>query len=346
MDNSFFIFTDDQEIIIERFHICTWEFNNSKPLIEFGAEISKDSIHEDTLSISIFIPWLTERCEIKDLYEKLKDRENSRFIFNDSIKGDEPLDAKTDELGVIHEFLNRDYLCILPIKTKIEAETIYISIDLRSYKEKKKTTNIYFRFLIEPIQKIPMIKNGIGKSTIIYDIKVNEQRNIPSNKVSSLNKKIFSKIKSCFLFNIIPNKYDIVFFENKPLKNIRTLEYDSFKRYLPYDRVRKDDLIVVFNKKKSSELSPSYSFFTIYSKERIGMGQFALAILINIICGLLLFLPSYRKTFVEGNPWEFWKWFTIEIYFAFSIIIFTALYFSWSFWVYIFKKYLTKSKQN
>ena len=284
MDNSFFIFTDDQEIIIERFHICTWEFNNSKPLIEFGAEISKDSIHEDTLSISIFIPWLTERCEIKDLYEKLKDRENSRFIFNDSIKKDEPLDAKTDELGVIHEFLNRDYLCILPIKTKIEAETIYISIDLRSYKEKKKTTNIYFRFLIEPIQKIPMIKNGIGKSTIIYDIKVNEQRNIPSNKVSSLNKKIFSKIKSCFLFNIIPNKYDIVFFENKPLKNIRTLEYDSFKRYLPYDRVRKDDLIVVFNKKKSSELSPSYSFFTIYSKERIGMGQFALAILINIIC--------------------------------------------------------------
>ncbi|WP_454973988.1 hypothetical protein [Capnocytophaga gingivalis] len=346
MDNSFFIFTDDQEIIIERFHICTWEFNNSKPLIEFGAEISKDSIHEDTLSISIFIPWLTERCEIKDLYEKLKDRENSRFIFNDSIKGDETLDAKTDELGVIHEFLNRDYLCILPIKTKIEAETIYISIDLRSYKEKKKTTNIYFRFLIEPIQKIPMIKNGIGKSTIIYDIKVNEQRNIPSNKVSSLNKKIFSKIKSCFLFNIIPNKYDIVFFENKPLKNIRTLEYDSFKRYLPYDRVRKDDLIVVFNKKKSSELSPSYSFFTIYSKERIGMGQFALAILINIICGFLLFLPSYRKTFVEGNPWEFWKWFTIEIYFAFSIIIFTALYFSWSFWVYIFKKYLTKSKQN
>ena len=127
---------------------------------------------------------------------------------------------------------------------------------------------------------------------------------------------------------------------------IRTLEYDSFKRYLPYDRVKKDDLIVVFNKKESSELSPSYSFFTIYSKERIGMGQFALAILINIICGFLLFLPSYRKTFVEGNPWKFWRWFTIEIYFAFSIIILTTLYFSWSFWIYIFKKYLTKSKQN
>ena len=326
MENSFFIFTDKEEIVIERFHICTWEFNNSKPLIEFGAEISKDSIHEDTLSISIFIPWLTERCEIKDLYQKLKDRENSRFIFNDSIKGDEPLDAKTDELGVIHEFLNRDYLCILPIKTKIEAETIYISIDLRSYKEKKKTTNIYFRFLIEPIQKIPMIKNGIGKSTIIYDIKVNEQRNIPSNKVSSLNKKIFSTIKSCFLFNIIPNKYDIVFFENKPLKNIRTLEYDSFKRYLPYDRVRKDDLIVVFNKKESSELSPSYSFFTIYSKERIGMGQFALAILINIICGFLLTLPGYRKTLPEEqNPLMIWKWFTWELYLVLALFIVSLL---------------------
>jgi hypothetical protein len=326
MENSFFIFTDKEEIVIERFHICTWEFNNSKPLIEFGAEISKDSIHEDTLSLSIFIPWLTERCEIKDLYEKLKDRENSRFIFNDSIKGDEPLDAKTDELGVIHEFLNRDYLCILPIKTKIEAETIYISIDLRSYKEKKKTTNIYFRFLIEPIQKIPMIKNGIGKSTIIYDIKVNEQRNIPSNKVSSLNKKIFSKIKSCFLFNIIPNKYDIVFFENKPLKNIRTLEYDSFKRYLPYDRVRKDDLIVVFNKKKSSELSPSYSFFTIYSKERIGMGQFAIAILINILCGFLLTLPGYRKDLTKDqNPLMIWEWFTWELYLVLALFIVSLL---------------------
>lgn len=345
MENSFFIFTDDREIIIERFHICTWEFNNSNPLIEFGAEISKNSIQEeDSLSLSILIPWLTEKCKIKDLYQRLKDRENSRFIFNDSIEGDEPLNVTTDELGVIHKFLNRDYLCILPIKTKIETETISISVDLKSYKEKKNPTNIYFRFLIEPIQKIPMIKNGTGKSTIIYDIKVNEQRNIPSNKVSSLSKKKFAKIKNCFLFNIIPNKYDIVFFESKSLKNIRTLEYDSFKRYLPYDRVKKDDLIVVFNKKDSSELSPSYSFFTIYSKERIGMGQFALAILINIICGFLLFLPSYRKTFVEGNPWEFWKWFTIEIYFAISIMILTAFYFSWSFWACIFRKPFSKSK--
>ena len=52
MENSFFIFTDKEKIEIERFHICTWEFKNSKPLIEFGAEISKNSIPTgDTLSL-------------------------------------------------------------------------------------------------------------------------------------------------------------------------------------------------------------------------------------------------------------------------------------------------------
>ena len=262
MENSFFIFTDKEEIEIERFHICTWEFKDRKPLIEFGAEISKDSIKDkDSLCLSIYIPWLTDECKISDLYKNLKERENARFIFNDSIGGDVPLDPNTDDVGVIHKFQNKEFLCILPIKKTIERKIISILIDLKPYKQGCKNIetnpNIYFRFLIEPVEKITMIKKGIGKSTIIYDIKVNERRNISSNEEKNLRDKAFCKIKNCFLFNIIPNEYDVVFFENKSLKNIRALEYESFKKYLPDSRVKKDELIVVFNKKDSVEQSPS-----------------------------------------------------------------------------------------
>ena len=332
MENSFFIFTDKEEIEIERFHICTWEFKSSKPLIEFGAEISKNSIKDkDSLCLSIYIPWLTDECKISDLYKNLKERENARFIFNDSIVSDVPLDPHTDDVGVIHKFQNKEALCILPIKKTIERKIISVLIDLKPYKQECKNIetnpNIYFRFLIEPVEKIPMIKKGVGKSTIIYDIKVNERRNISSSEEKNLRDKAFCKIKNCFLFNIIPNKYDVVFFENKSLKNIRALEYESFKKYLPDSRVKKDELIVVFNKKNSVEQSPSYSFFTIYSRERIGMGQFALAILINIICGFLLFLPGYRG---EGNKqisWRLWEWFTIELYIVAILVLMTGLYF-------------------
>jgi hypothetical protein len=309
MENSFFIFTDKEEIVIERFHICTWEFKDRKPLIEFGAEISKNSIKDkDSLCLSIYIPWLTDECKISDLYKNLSNFENSRFIFNDSIEHIDSLDGGKNRFGVIYTFKERkEKLCILPVNITKSDCIISINLPLNKYqyqeKEKEKEgnkeekPNIYFRFLIKPaIQNIPTIIPGIGKSTIIYDIKINEQRNIPDDKIVFFEEKKFCKIKTCFLFNIIPNKYDITFFENRTLKSIRTLEYNLFKKYLPDSRVKRDDLIVIFNKKESPEDKefPSYSFFAIYSKEIIGMGQFAVAILINIFCGFLLFLLDRR----------------------------------------------------
>lgn len=325
MENSFFIFTDKEPIVIERFHICTWEFKNSKPLIEFGAEISKDSIPTgDTLSLFFYIPWLTDKCKISDLYENLKDSENSRFIFNDSIIHIDPSDGGKNTSGIIYEFKGRkEKLCILPVflkknDKKDNDKVISVDLPLNKYNSfTQNTANIYFRFLIEPFKDILTPKPGIGKSTIIYDIKINEQRNIPDIEV--FKEKRFCTIKTCFLFNIIPNKYDITFFESVYLKNIRTLEYDSFKKYLPDSRVKKDELIVVFLKKNNLE---SYTFFNIYSKERIGMGQFALAILINIVCGfLLLRIPK------EGITWSSWKWFTIELCIVILLLLVTFIYF-------------------
>lgn len=331
MDNSFFIYTEKSKPVqIERFHICTWEFNNDSSLVEFGFEVAKQSITSNQLSISVFIPWFTKSCEVMDLYDKLSIAENSRFIFNDSISTTNSLDGGRNKLGVIHKFSDRNELCVIPVTIdKTSDKLITVTINLQPYIDynSAEKPNVYFRFWIKPkIPYISMRKKGISKSTIIYDIKVNERRNIPDDKVVFFSDKEFCKINSCFSFNILPNKYDIVFFDNSSLKNVRTLEYDSFNKYLGDKRVKKDELIVVFNKKQNSE---SFSFFSIYSKERIGPGQFALAILINIVCGVLLFIPAYRKTFVpEISLLNVWKVLPNEIYIALGIALATLIYFT------------------
>lgn len=332
MDNSFFIFTEkNKPVKIERFHICTWEFSNDSSLVEFGFEINKESITSNQLLISVFIPWFTESCEVMDLYDKLSIQENSRFIFNDSISTTNSLDGGRNKNGVIHKFSERNELCVIPVTIdKISDNLFTAKINLQPYLDhhSSEKPNVYFRFWIKP--KIPYIsirKKGISKSTIIYDIKVNERRNIPDNKVVYFSDKEFCKIQNCFSFNILPNEYDIVFFDNSSLKNVRTLEFESFNKYLGDKRVKKDELIVVFNKKQNSE---SFSFFSIYSKERIGPGQFALAILINIVCGIFLFVPAYRKSFEpELSYSQLYSNIPPEIYFALSLALLTLLFFIW-----------------
>jgi hypothetical protein len=54
-----------------------------------------------------------------------------------------------------------------------------------------------------------------------------------------------------------------------------------------------------------------------------------LAILINIICGVLLFIPAYRKTFVpEISLLNVWKELPNEIYLALGIALATLIYFT------------------
>lgn len=328
MDNSFFIFSDAREIpiFIERAHLCLWEFKNNSTLVEFGFEVSKDSLPQDQLTIYVFIPWLSKSTGEKDLYDKLSISENSRFIFNDSIKQTKTLDGGRNKLGIIHDFANRDELCILPVSIVRKPNNILeLTVNLQHYRANKSNSNIYFRFSIAPqVPAISMHKKGISKSTIVYDIKVNERRNIPDQMIDLFSQKTFCNIKTCFCFSIIPNDYDIVFFENDSLKSVRTLEYDAFTKYLGDRRVKQDELIVVFNKKKDSE---SFSFFSIYTKERIGPGQYILAILINMISGILLFLPGFRAELKSEIP--VWSQTPIEFIIAIIIAIGTLIYFLW-----------------
>lgn len=327
MDNSYFIYSSIDKITIERFHNCTWEFDNNSSFVEFGFEIRKDTIQADCklLEIFLYIPWLTERCELKDLYGKLKEIENAKFIFNDSVVNHSPINSDL-RFGVVHEFSTRS-LSFLPIELEPSEKIVSIKIDLTTYNESLNQHDIYNRFSIRPdFPNISTRKNGISKSTVIYDIKINEKRNIPDDLFTILKGKQLCEIKQCFNLNILPNSYDFVFSDSS-LKSVRTLEYDSFKKYIGDRRIKKDELVVIFNKKDSKE---SYSFFSIYSKERIGVAQFSLAIFLNVFCSFLFFVGAYRtkpipdKTFLEA----IYK-LPNEIIFAITIFFFSLVFLIW-----------------
>lgn len=334
MENNFFIFTEKScNVELERFHICTWEFKNNSAMIEFGGEISNSTKYdEENITIYLYVPWLNKKYIVKDLYDKLKESENSRFIFNDSVSGTEFLDDGKQKKGVIQKFNSRTPLCIIPLTTSyIEKNNlIKLVINLKHFKKVniEKKPNLYFRFYIEPnINDLSTRKSGISRSTIIYDIKINEKRNLPENLKIDLNDYSLCKINNCFFFNILPNSYDLTFFDTSALKNIRTLEHGPFKKYMEDKRVKENELVVVFNKKKDEE---SYAFFSIYSKERIGAGQFALAVLVNLVCGILLFFPSFRNyTGLESFSKEIWAVLPIEVYISILIGLLIVGYFIW-----------------
>lgn len=300
MNNSFFIRSKEvQDVRIVRFHICTWEFRNDTSFVEFGMELDSVSIKDlKYLELELYIPWIKFNSAVTDFYTKLKDSENSRFIFNDSVSSTKSLDGGKNIKGVIHEFIEREKLCLLPVRTilKPNQKKVQIRIDLSDYKSNC-DCNVYVRIGVDSKNDtIAVKKNGLGESTIIYDIKVNETRNAERFLIEDFKQNNHCRIDQCFCFHIIPNNYNITFFESEHLRNVRALEFEPFKTYLGESRLKKDELIVVFSKKSEKE---SYSFFSIYSKERIGAIQFAMAILVNIICGFLFVFPSIRKNFSQ-----------------------------------------------
>lgn len=336
MESSYFIYTAQQEnLLIKRFHICTWEFSNSSTLIEFGVELTADSIPAaNVLNLILFVPWLTAKCTIEDFYLKLKESSNSRFIFNDAIKGTDPLDDGQNARGVVHRFSERGKLCILPIEAvvDIQSQKINIKVDLQLYNQiappaGESKPNVYFRFCITPEKPyIYETKSGIIKSTILYDVRLNQRRNIPPNLLQQILQGKLCKVDTCFCFNIIPNTHDLGFFDSSVLQNVRTLEYGAFRQYMGKKELKEKDLLVVFNKDKGRD---SYAFFSIYTKEHVGLDQLAVALLINLLAGLLLFWASVNTSALENNQifdvrqvhctfwWAVGLFFVMVLYFVF-----------------------------
>jgi hypothetical protein len=324
MDNSFFVYSDEiKNLSIERFHLCSWDFRDRTSLIEFGIELnSNELVDKDNITIKIFIPWLNDKCTIEDYFSKFKSSENVKFIFNDVALGHDIINEDSNKWGILQKFKERENICILPTEGKVNGNVIELKINLEGYHistDFTKGCNVYIRTAIKPEKEnsIALKKRGINKSTFIFDIKLNEKRNLPVN----IEPRFPCKIKDSFYFNIVPNDYSLNFYDSKSLKNVRTLEFNGFKCYMNDERIKRDDLVVVFSKINDGA---NHSYFNVYTNEFIGVGALAIALLINLLSGILLFLPSLKtgkdKSYSFFNlPWEaniaISLWFLIFIYF-------------------------------
>lgn len=328
MKNNLYIYSEkDCFINIERFHICTWEFLDEQAMIEIGVEILNTKGLNNEINLKIYLPWFNDSIEVCDLFTTLVDPENSKLIFNEPAPDKKYVHKEKRELGIILEFSENKKLCLMPLSDyKIDNQILNISLDAQTFLEKykDKNINIYFRFYIKTKAKnLTIRRNGMNKTSIIYDFQINERRNLP--KQVDFN-SYFCRINQCYFLNIIPNSHEVSFYDNNSLKNIRTLEYKSFKNYINDNHIEEDNLIVVFNKNKilkkqtqydeilsrlkdiSAEQKPipsknkvrnvkqlprkdkenTFYFFIKYQKENVGSGQVFLAILINFLCQLTI----------------------------------------------------------
>ena len=114
MNNTYFILSN-KTIIIERLHICTWDFVSSKAAIELGMEfIINSTIKEFEFKLSL--PFLQKDDKVTCLMDSLiRDDDNSKFIFNDTIKAIKPINGDKRN-GATLDFVSRNSLSVLPMK--------------------------------------------------------------------------------------------------------------------------------------------------------------------------------------------------------------------------------------
>ena len=308
MDNTYFILSN-RAIVIDRLHICTWDFIGENAALELGFEFMPNPYAED-IEIILSLPFLRQTDKVTCLMDALiRDDDNSKFIFNDTINANKAINGDKRN-GAILEFKSRDTLSVLPIKN------IMVEDGVCSFAINRTNQNVknYVRLYIQTsVKNLAIVNKGIAKTAYIYDIKINENRNLPNHIYDLLNNGYFlcNDVKSCFCFHVIPSQYSISYLNTSKLRNIRILESEEFNHYLPNTRkIRPNEFLIIFNKSENST-DGSYTFFSEFEEETIGNKQIMLAIATNLICSLLFGISSLRNwhmgvAWYNKLPWEFW----------------------------------------
>ncbi|MCL1972389.1 MAG: hypothetical protein FWG57_05305 [Endomicrobia bacterium] len=325
MDNSFFILSK-QKVKISRFHICTWDIENENSFIELGLEFKCiEEFNQDTvkeIEFKLVAPFMKKEDTVRCLACSLIEDTNScKFVFNDNIKSFSPIRNDKRHGGVL-QFETRGALTILPLsKNSIDDGGQVLSFKIKTIDLSRLNSN-YTRFLIKTKSNTlsAMIK-GIAYTNYIYDIKLNEKRNLPDRVHSIINDEYhLCVVESCFCFHVIPNTFTLSFVDQNKLRNIRELEVPAFKKYLSeIESMENGKYIIVFNKDGSQ--ADSYSFFTIFTREIIGMKQIGIAIAANIVCSLLFASAALRTSYSYDNGISFFKQIPIEYWFAILVLL-------------------------
>ena len=306
MNNSFYVYSNSP-LTIERLHICTWDIKGTNSKMEIGMEI----INDDALSIqspvqiSLSIPFAQKIIEVTSLHNELCEEIFSQYIFNDIIKSSDIIDEDAKRGKVLH-FKERGNLAILPVDTIVSQDGKKLNLIINPSGVED---NIYVRLIMDlNVKTVAIVKNGIAKKGFIFDVKINESRNMPDSLVTKIKSSDLLTIKQVFLFHAVPDSYNIDFYDSNKFKSIRKLETEVFADYTGIEGLRNDDYMILFNKDAQKK---AYSFYTCFSEEIVGTKQIVLAIGVNILCSLLFSLPSFRNSWNFYKPWSAqfpWEW--------------------------------------
>jgi len=308
MENSFFVLGEatpfqQGSLKIQRLQLCTWDIASQNSYIEIGIEVKPGSIPPNSdYNIYFCAPWLNEKCIFTSLHEQFADAGNCKFIFNEVIKYPAPIDEDNRNGTIVtFEDSQRSPLVITPITAKFLPEGK--SLRLSFCNKAKQNEAPYVRVLIQTTREtLAIVKTGIAKREFIFDIKINEKRNLPETVLTLKREKElkYADIEKVFCFHAVPMSYEIGFIDGKKLKNVRNLEAEAFRKYLPcLQGIKNENSIITFSK---SEGEGGHAFFTIFTEETIGPSQIILAISTNIVCSLLFAIGSLRNSIKQSDP--------------------------------------------
>ncbi|MDO5315503.1 MAG: hypothetical protein Q4F82_05290 [bacterium] len=302
MENFVYALGKQENLKIERFHICTWLLKKETFITEYGLEINRGALK--SLDIQIVLP-ITEditNSNFRCLFENITNTKNCRFIFNSDIERISPINGNPS-FGSRIEFKNDRKITAIPLSLGDNVnyddkhKSIHLELDLS---DDQISETIYVRFYIKTSKpSFAFEVKEITRKKIIYDVRVNECRTAPDTVINLQSRQYKTiPITKCFCFHIIPNSYNIEFVESEKLKTIRSLEQAGFSNYLG-DIASKENITlkehefnIVFCKKDNLQ---NYSFFSVFSKEFIGDSQITLALAANILCGLLFAAGGLHK---------------------------------------------------
>lgn len=343
MDNAIFLLTNTP-IKVERLQICTWDLHGDDGAIEIGIEFgSKESFGNNhipnTVDFILSLPFLTKGDKVSCLEKKLvsENGANCKFIFNDTVRGTQTIKDQPAN-GSVVMFQSRDPLAIMPISNiQVEEGQCTFSVnnlDILKDDNYPDKMSLYIRLLIKTkLENFVTIQKGIAKDIYLYDMKINEMRNIPDKINNHINegKNVCREIKACFCMHVIPSNYNVSYTDGEKLKNVRILESGAFNRYLPDLHALEDEYIILFQKDQileGQELK-SYSFFSELEKERIGNKQLIYAVFANLLCSVIIgVFPS--KIAKEAERWySDFSWGTV-IAIGFVVCLVIGYYIPWT----------------
>lgn len=278
-------------VVLEKLHICTWDVKGQKAFIEVGMQLDAN-IPEGGLSAYVYLPFINDSTIVSSLHQELSDEANFRFIFNRShsnktlIGGDNrngsiftiDKDVKGDEAPQSED------IAILNVDATIDEHKF---VKFNFTRPNGNVSKLYGRVLLKTTHEtLANTVSGITKKDYLYDIKINEVRNMPDVVFDyKRNKNLFlCNPDTVILLHAIPEEWNINYSDSSRLKNVRRLEMDAFKHYMNWIEKVSDEYLITFSK---ADAKGGTSFFTSFTKEHVGSKQLFVAVIMNILCSLL-----------------------------------------------------------